>query len=204
MDSSEKTQVLVIGGGPAGSTAATFLAREGIQVTIVERDHFPRYHIGESLLPSCLEILELIGARNLIEGYGFQRKPGAYLDWKGERWTLEFGELAGTHQHAFQVSRAEFDHLLLDHARRQGVTVFEGTCVRELIFDGARPIRAICGSEPRPIEFDYLIDASGRAGILSNRYLHNRRFHDVFKNVAVWGYWEGVDRLAGKHAGAIA
>ena len=73
------TQILVIGGGPAGAVAATLLVREGFNVTLVERDVFPRYHIGESLLPSCLEILDLIGAREKIESYGFQRKHGGYF-----------------------------------------------------------------------------------------------------------------------------
>ena len=127
-----RTRVLVLGGGPAGATAAAFLARAGIEVTLIERDVFPRYHIGESLLPSCLEIVELLGARELLDQQGFQRKPGAYLEWKGEQWTLDFGELRGNYQHSYQVPRAEFDHMLLKHAATQGVQVFEGTSVRQL------------------------------------------------------------------------
>src|SRR6266700_1056929 len=80
------TQVLVVGGGPAGSTTATLLAREGFDVTLIEKEVFPRYHIGESLLPSCLEILDLIGAREKVEAYGFQRKDGGYFAWGNVSW----------------------------------------------------------------------------------------------------------------------
>src|SRR5215469_10236491 len=122
MDNS--TQVLVIGGGPAGSTVATLLVREGFDVTLVERDVFPRYHIGESLLPSCLEICDLIGAREKLEAHGFVRKDGGYFAWGREQWDLKFENLP--YPYGFQVIRSEFDQLLLAHAKSQGVRVFEG------------------------------------------------------------------------------
>lgn len=221
----EATRILVIGGGPGGATAATLLARQGYEVTLFEKAHFPRYHIGESLLPSVLQILDLMGAREKMEQFGFQRKEGAFLEWGDERWGLNFGELSANCTYAFQVERADFDHLLLQHAASVGVKVFEGMEVQALAFDGERPCAATWvrhaagadgnghnghagagskGAERGDISFDYLIDASGRNGVMATKYLQNRRYHKVFQNVAIWAYWKDADRMATGREGDIA
>src|SRR5215813_3540153 len=120
-------EVVVIGGGPAGAVAATILADAGHRVVVLERERFPRYHIGESLLSATLPILDAIGATPLIEAHGFLTKPGGTFQWGRQRepWSFWFREDPGGRPHAFQVVRAEFDQLLLENARDRGAEVRE-------------------------------------------------------------------------------
>ncbi|KAK7057507.1 Sulochrin halogenase [Favolaschia claudopus] len=219
----QKTQVLVIGGGPAGSYAASVLAREGISVTVLEAAKFPRYHVGESLIPSVRHYMRFIGADSKLANYGFVHKPGSAIkfnQFKREGYT-DFMAL-GTDNAAFNVTRSEFDHLLMNHARSSGVSVYEQTKVTSISFsptDSKRPISASWSHIPppsplsppasptttthvipeQPVEphvvtgtttFTHLIDASGRAGVMSTMYLKNRHFNSSLKNIAVWGYWK--------------
>ncbi|MWA14546.1 FAD-dependent oxidoreductase [Streptomyces sp. BA2] len=202
----EATDVLVIGGGPAGSTAAALLARQGFRATLMEKDRFPRYHVGESLLPSLLPLLDVMGARDLIEEHGFVRKTGAFYGWGREEWSLGFDEPGRPAAYSFQVIRSEFDHILLRHARSQGADVREGTRVRRIEWDGDRPAAVAWSSDDGhhgTTAFRFLVDATGRAGLLGARELRTRRFHDVFRNVAAWGYWRGAPPLPCAPAGAI-
>src|SRR5207253_800778 len=115
------------GAGPAGSTAASLLARAGRRVLVFEREHFPRYHIGESLLSATLPILAHIGVLPAVERHGFVKKPGGTFLWgKAEDpWSFWFREDPGGYAHAFHVLRSEFDEILLRHAQAEGADVQE-------------------------------------------------------------------------------
>ncbi|KAF9450835.1 FAD/NAD(P)-binding domain-containing protein [Macrolepiota fuliginosa MF-IS2] len=199
-----KTQILIIGGGPSGSFAAASLAREGFDVTLLEADKFPRYHIGESLLPSLRAFLRFVGAEKKVEEYGFCVKPGAAIKFtqcKREGYT-DFVE-SGPEFGSWNVVRAEFDDLLLRHASSCGAKVFENTKVLSIEFadtdsNQTRPIAATYKLDNRDakghVAFDYLIDASGRNGLMSTKYLKNRCMNENMKNIAIWGYWENCGR----------
>ncbi|MFD5141907.1 NAD(P)/FAD-dependent oxidoreductase [Streptomyces sp. NPDC058401] len=202
-------QVLVIGGGPAGSTVSTLLSKRGFKVTLLEREHFPRYHIGESLSISCFRAMEVLGVKDKVESHGFQRKNGSYYAWGEEEWDLPFSHLPGEDNHSWQVIRSEFDEILLNHARSEGVEVHEGVSVKEVHFEDGRAAAASWvrgGDDPASgvVRFDIVVDASGRNGVLAARQLNTRRFHDVFRNLAVWGYWEDTPDLDLGPEGAIA
>ncbi len=188
------TTVLIIGGGPAGALSASFLVQEGIDVVVCEKEKFPRYHIGESMLPSLLPILEFLGIRETVDNYGFIKKYGAH--WKIKQ------NLPDAHtdfrkqpkyKYSYQVVRSEFDELILNCAEEKGAKVFQQTVIKDVIFEGDKPVSAVwerADKSTGSISFDYLIDASGLSGLLSNRYLKNRKFQPAFANIALCRYWK--------------
>src|SRR5262249_100261 len=132
--------VVVVGGGPAGSTAATFLSRQGLSVTLLERERFPRDHIGESLLPASMPILDALGVLPQLETEGYLKKWGAtmVLGTTPEPWSWHFRETNNQFPHAYQVWRPAFDHMLLKNAAAAGTAVREGCRVLGVLFDGDR------------------------------------------------------------------
>jgi len=202
----EAPDVVVVGGGPAGSVAATLLADAGHRVLVLERERFPRYHIGESLLSATLPILDAIGATPAIERHGFLRKPGGTFLWGRQRepWSFLFREDPGGRPHAYQVVRAEFDQLLLDNARAHGADVREEHAVLSVETDGGRTTvqaRDVHGATLR-VTPRFVVDASGQAAVIG-RARELRRFNDFFKNLAIFGYFRDAERLPGELANHI-
>lgn len=165
----EQRQVVVIGAGPSGAIAAALLKRQGHDVLILERQLFPRFSIGESLLSHCLDFVEEAGMLDAVQAAGFQVKNGAAFAWRDEYSVFDFGD---TFSHGkpstFQVQRATFDKLLADQAELQGVEIRYQQEIIAVDFTGAKPqlrARREDGSE-YPIEAEFVLDASGYGRVL--------------------------------------
>ena len=199
--------VVVIGGGPSGAAAAALVAERGHSVTLLERERFPRYHVGESLIPETFWVLERLGILPVMQ-------TGRFVEKHSVQFVSEQGKIsepfyfADYKQHessrTWQVSRQEFDQVLLDNARSKGVDVHEGVRVLEVIFEDGRAVgvRAIddAGHE-RAIRCRVVVDAAGQSTVIQDR-LGLRQWDPDLKKAAIWTYWKGAARETGRDAGA--
>ncbi len=207
-----ETDVVVVGGGPGGSTLATLVAMRGHRVILLEKEKFPRYQIGESLLPATVHgICRLTGVADELAKAGFTKKRGGTMRWgaRPEPWTFAFSvspKMTGETSHAYQVERSKFDQILLDHARHTGVDVREQHSVTNVISEEDR-VRGVSyadadGNEGT-IRARYVVDASGNKSRIYQQAGATRQYSEFFRSLALFGYFEGGKRLAEPNSGNI-
>ncbi len=196
MDSNEY-DALIIGGGPGGSTVATFLGRAGKRVLLLEKERFPRFHIGESLLPYNRRIFEEMGVWPALEAAGFPKKFGAQFHLgngsKSVKFVFRQGRFTREPQ-AIQVERAKFDHLLLQHAAKSGADVREQWTVQKSI-NSAESVAVECtdqNGQTHSFSGRFLIDASGRGNMTGNQE-GLRVIYPNHRKVAIFGHFTGVN-----------
>lgn len=202
-----EVDVVVIGGGPAGATASTLIAQQGYSVQLFERERFPRFHIGESLIPETywvlrrLNMLEKMKRSDFVHKYSVQfvnsngklSEPFYFVDHKPHECSQ-----------TWQVLRSEFDQMMLENAAEHGVQVHEATRVLDVIFEGERALGVRVKPDDGPereVRAKVVVDASGQSHLIASRF--NLLVKDaVLKKGALWTYWEGAYRDAGKDEGA--
>jgi flavin-dependent dehydrogenase len=205
LGSNETHDVIVVGGGPAGSTAASLLSRQGHDVLLLEKEKFPREHVGESMLPFCYRMFDDLGVREEM-ARRFVRKPGVrFVDRYGNASTTWcFSHVIKDETYlSFQVNRSEFDTILLNNSRRLGAEVREEVKVQNV--DLSVPDRVIVESVDadgveRVHHARFLVDASGRDALIGSK-MGWRKPREELDRTAIWSHWTGVTMTGGLEEG---
>ncbi len=199
--------VLVIGGGPAGSTAAALLAQRGHRVTLLEKARHPRFHIGESLLPANLPLFERLGVAEQVRAIGMEKWGAEFVSpWHAHTQTFAFGEARDKSMpFAYQVRRSELDLILIRNAAAQGAEVVEGCRVQDVTFqpDGALVRARLDDGRDGTWQARFLIDASGRDTFLGNR-LRLKHRNPRHNSSAMYAHFAGAHRHPERAAGNIS
>jgi flavin-dependent dehydrogenase len=186
-----KADVVVIGGGPAGTTAANLLAQKGYEVVLLDRARHPRLVVGESVLPHVWKYIDLAGAREDIEKAGFIKKSGGTAIWRGTIRQMKMVDF-GFRDPSLHVERDEFDEILLRVAERRGVQVFEEVGVQQINFDNGN--KTVIYNDRRAgeqggIRCRYIVDASGQGAVIANQLGFREPDKDL-RFISVWGYYD--------------
>ncbi len=199
--------VIVIGGGPAGSTTSTLIAQHGYRVELFEREHFPRFHIGESLIPETYWVLKRLNMLPKMQKSHFVQKHSVqFVNASGKLSAPFYFSDNKPHEcsQTWQVVRSEFDQMMLNNAREHGVQAHEGVRVLDVLFDGDRAVGVRIRdqqNQDREVFAKVVVDASGQSALLQNRF-KLRLWDPVLNKGAIWTYWEGAYRDAGRDEGA--
>lgn len=203
----EETDVIVIGGGPAGTTTATLIAQKGYRVSLYEREKFPRFHVGESLIPETYWTLKRLNMLDKMKASSFVVKRSVQFVSPSGKASAPF-YFADNNPHecsnTWQVVRSEFDHLMLNNAREHGVEGHEGARVMDVLFENEQAVGVRVRTEDgvlREVRARVVVDASGQSGLLMNR-LKLRTWDPVLNKGAIWTYWENCHRDTGRDEGA--
>lgn len=200
--------VLIIGGGPAGSTAATLLARKNYRVTLVEKAHHPRFHIGESLLPANLPLLEKLGVADEVRAIGMEKWGAEFMSpWHEHKQVFQFGDaMDKSMPYAYQVERAGFDEILIRNAGRSGANVIEGCKVTDVQFlpddQGAIVTTRTDDGLSKTWRTRFVLDASGRDTFLGKQFDVKER-NDAHNSTALYAHFRNVRRNEGRDEGNI-
>ncbi|PYL49234.1 MAG: NAD(P)/FAD-dependent oxidoreductase [Verrucomicrobia bacterium] len=206
----EDYDVAIIGGGPAGSTAATLLSKAGRRVIVLEREKFPRFHIGESLLPFSMQTFTRLGLQQKLRAHFVEKFGGEIAEAGGEKAAKFYFKdgFASRTDRSYQVTRSKFDKMLLDHAGEAGAEICEETSVDDVMFDDGgvtlriRDLNQAGVADPRyrkigpELRAKYLIDASGRNSVIGNKFKLKKSYQHLQK-LSLFAHYEGVEREAG-------
>ncbi|MGH8619030.1 MAG: tryptophan 7-halogenase [Burkholderiales bacterium] len=206
-DTPARCEVLVIGGGPGGATIAALLAERGRDVVLIEKATHPRFHIGESLLPFNLPLLERLGVGEEIRRIGMPKYGAEFVSpWHAKPVTFDFANAVDkSFPYAYQVRRSEFDEILFRNAVRKGARTFEACRVTGVEFQTGGAVVATRGEGGVEQQWHakFVVDASGRDTVLANQFGIKRR-NTKHRSAAIFGHFSGATRLPGKAEGNIS